>query len=188
MTPVLATKTSSSLQASSSAARARTRFAASYPSLPVTAFAQPALTTTAFKLPPVFFKAFFDNVTGAAWKRFFVKTAAALAPSGATISPRSGRFLRMPARMPEARKPFGSLMIRKLHTAQTRVSVPHTVAASSTTGWYTKKLEDDVAQTRVSVPHTVAASSATGRYAKKLEDDVAQTLLSVPRRIDHSPS
>jgi len=37
-----------------------------------------------------------------------VNTAAAVAPSSATMRPRSGRFLRMPARMPEARNPFGS--------------------------------------------------------------------------------
>ena len=110
MTPVEATKISLSSQRSSSAARARVRRAASRPSRPVTAFAQPALTTTPFTRPPLFFSADFDSTTGAARNLLRVKTAAALAPSAATISPRSGRFLRMPARTPEARNPFGSFM------------------------------------------------------------------------------
>ena len=39
---------------------------------------------------------------------FCVNTAAAVAPSSATMRPRSGRFLRMPARTPEAVNPLGS--------------------------------------------------------------------------------
>ena len=44
----------------------RTRFAASRPGFPVTAFAQPALTTTALTRPPVFFSDDFARTTGAA--------------------------------------------------------------------------------------------------------------------------
>src|SRR5262249_35008688 len=66
ITPVDARKISSTLQRRSCAARERTRFAASSPGLPVTALAQPALTTTAFTRPPLFLSDDFASTTGAA--------------------------------------------------------------------------------------------------------------------------
>jgi hypothetical protein len=78
--------------------------------LPVTAFAQPALTTTAFTRPLLALSDAFEIVTGAATMRFVVKIAAAFAPFSATIRARSGRFFRIPDRTPEAVKPFGSFI------------------------------------------------------------------------------
>jgi hypothetical protein len=51
--------------------------ASSSPCLPVTAFAQPELTTTPLTLPPVFLNTSSLTRTGAAWKAFLVKHAAA---------------------------------------------------------------------------------------------------------------
>src|ERR1035441_8397756 len=110
MTPVDETMTSSFGNPRSAAAQLRTRRAASRPGFPVTAFAQPAFTTTARTRPRLRARSRLPRMTGAAWNRFFVNRAAAFAPFSATRSARSGRFFRMPARTPEAKKPFGSFM------------------------------------------------------------------------------
>lgn len=68
----------------------------SIPSVPVTAFAHPLLTTTARALPFCFANTSRDTVTGAAWKALRVKQAAAEASTVERTMPRSyfaGSFL-----------------------------------------------------------------------------------------------
>ena len=66
--------------------------ASSRPPLPVTAFAQPELTIMErMPSPPVFWRVFRLTVTGAAWKMFCVKTAAAEAGISDVMRARSGK-------------------------------------------------------------------------------------------------
>src|SRR5688572_4275371 len=65
------------------------RRACARPSVPVHAFAQPLLTTTALATPPVFSRCSFETVTGAACARFTVNSAAAEAGASAARTARS---------------------------------------------------------------------------------------------------
>lgn len=79
--------------------------------MPVTAFAQPELTTTlrrpAFRLP---WSTLRLKVTGAAWNLFLVKTAAAAQGRSDVTMARSGLLVLpglTPTKMPAAAKPCG---------------------------------------------------------------------------------
>jgi hypothetical protein len=80
------------------------------PCLPVQQFALPELTTTAYTL--VLLICSRQICTAADWILLVVNTAAAVAPAGHTISPRSNLpdFL-IPQLTPAAKNPFGAVRV-----------------------------------------------------------------------------
>ncbi len=108
MTPVDATNTSSTLHPTRRAVSAAISRATTRPRSPVHAFAQPLFATMARARPRVVARCSSDTMTGAAWARFVVNTAAAAAGRSDTSSARSRPPLAlMPALTPAARNPAG---------------------------------------------------------------------------------
>src|SRR5258708_5380744 len=99
------------------------------PALRVAQLALPEFTTTARTRPPVDSSDARPTSTGAATTRFFVNNAAAVAPSAASTSARSGRPLTlMPAATAEKENPAG----RRIFSGERRSEV---MPESSTSFW-----------------------------------------------------
>ena len=112
MTPVLKGSTASVPQPTSSAAFSQVFSAFIRPVSPVPALAMPVLTTMA-RTALVFARCARQTCTGAAAKRFRVKTPATVEPSARRTSSRSRRpGLRMPARAVPSSTPSTGKIIR----------------------------------------------------------------------------
>jgi len=106
ITPVEKGSTVSGGMASASATAVQVRSASRSPAAPVPAFATPVLITSARTRPAVAARWRRQISTGAAQKRFRVKTPAAIVPSSHAITVRSRRFaLRIPASVVPTRTP-----------------------------------------------------------------------------------
>ena len=111
MTPVGARNTCCRGRWRSSDARRRTLRAASAPARPVMALAHPALITAARTRPPLERSAARERTTGAAGKRFRVKSAAAVAPFSQTRRARSGRLFRERPGARDSAAPYGGMRL-----------------------------------------------------------------------------
>jgi hypothetical protein len=107
ISPVERTRTSSVSNPSREAASSAVRSAFSIPGAPVAAFATPELTTTACGSAQPRCRR--ETMTGAAWTRLVVQTAAPTAGTSDRVIARSSAERRIPARTPLATNPLAAV-------------------------------------------------------------------------------